>query len=189
MSCSVCHISCMRDDRYRGTSLPRPVRRLCRMAEREADRARPDLLRQQAVAALVSDADREISPDFRRRLRAHDAAPGLFSASELAAVARTGLEVEIARSIGLGQGIGPKDAIRDALCRRGEGYAREQKCQLVADRHPCATVASESVKTACNDGASVAATLILSGQPAPKANPRVQLSENLLAQHTSGAGP
>ncbi len=62
----------MRDDRYRGTSLPRLVRKLCRMAEREADRGHPERLRQQAVAALLSDAEREISPEFRRRLREHD---------------------------------------------------------------------------------------------------------------------
>jgi hypothetical protein len=89
----------MRDDRYRGTSLPRPVRKLCRMAEREADRAHPDRLFAQAVEALVSDAGREVSPDFRRRLREHDAAPSLFGANDLAAVARTGVEAEIARSI------------------------------------------------------------------------------------------
>ena len=71
------------------------------MAEREADRARPDSLHQQAVAALCH-VGREISPDFRRRLRERDAAPGFFDASELAAVARSGLEVEVARNIGLG---------------------------------------------------------------------------------------
>jgi hypothetical protein len=158
------------------------------MAERQADRARPDLLCQQAVAALVSDADREVSPDFRRMLREHDAAPSLFGPSELTTVARTPLEADIARNIELGEGIASTDAICDALRRRGEGYAREQKCRLVACRHPYATVASESVKKACNDSAPVAATLILTGQSAPKANKRVRLSEDLLAQRTSGAG-
>lgn len=179
----------MRDDRYKGTSLPRAARKLCRMAERRADRARPDLLRQQAVAALVSDADREISPEFRQRLRRHDSAPRLFDAGELVAAARTGLEADIAQCIGHNQGINSTDAICDALRRRGERYAREQKCQLVVDRHPDATDASKSVEKACNDGAPAAASLILSGQSAPKTGNRVRLSENLLVQPTGGAGP
>ena len=54
------HSNHMRDDRYRGTSFPRPVRKLCRMAEREADRVRPDRLRGQAVVAFVSDGRKEI---------------------------------------------------------------------------------------------------------------------------------
>jgi len=178
----------MRDDCHRGTSLPRPVRKLCRMAEREADRAHPDRLRRQAVAALMSDAGREISPEFRRRLREHDAAPSLFGANDLAAAARTGLEAEVARNIDVGHGVDSTDAVCDALRRRGEGYAREQKCQLVADRQPYATIASESVKNACDDGALVAATLILAGQSAPKTNSRVRLTENLLVRPSSGAG-
>jgi hypothetical protein len=182
------HFKTMRDDRYRGTSLPRPVRKLCRMAEREADRAHRDRLRRQAVAALVSDAGREISPEFRRRLREHDAAPSLFGANDLAAAARTGLEDEIARNIDFGHSVDSTDAVCDALRRRSEGYAREQKCQLVADRHPNATIASESVKKACNDGALIAATLILAGQSAPKTNSRIRLTENLLVQPNSGAG-
>ena len=177
----------MRDDRYRGTSFPRPVRKLCRMAEREADRAHPDRLLAQAVEALVSDAGREISPDFRRRLREHDAAPSLFGAKDLAAVARTGLEAEIARSIDGGHGMRSTDAVRNALCRRGEGYAREQKCRLVADRHPDATIASESVKKAFDAGALVAAAMILAGQSVPKMS-SVRLTENLLAQPSSGGG-
>lgn len=60
----------MRDDRYRGTTFPKQVRTLCRMAEREADRMHPVRLRDQAVAVLRSDADREISPEFRRVLQA-----------------------------------------------------------------------------------------------------------------------
>jgi len=176
----------MRDDRYRGTSLPRPVRKLCRMAEREADRAHPDRLRQQAVAALVSDAGGEISPEFRRRLREHDAAPSLFSANDLATAARTGLEAEIARNINARHGI--DSMVCEALRRRGEGYAREQKCRLVADRHPNASIASESVKKAFDDCALVAATLILDGRPAPRISDRVLVSENLLPQSRSGAG-
>src|ERR1700722_9982341 len=66
---SMPHMRKMRDDRYQGTSLPRPVRKLCLMAEREADRVRPDRLREQAVAAFISEATREISPEFRERSR------------------------------------------------------------------------------------------------------------------------
>lgn len=157
------------------------------MAEREADRRRPDLLRRQAIDAFIADADREISPDFRRRLREHDAAPTLLSAGELMAAARTGLEAEIAQSIG--QGTHSEEATCDALRRRGEGYAREQKCQLVADRHPYATIASESVRKACNEGAPIAATIVMAGEAIPRANNRVQLSENLLSQPTNGTGP
>ena len=176
----------MRDDRYRGTSLPRPVRKLCRMAEREADRAQPDLLRRQAITALISDANREISSEFRRRLRDHSVAPGLFGARELAISAKTGLEAAIAGNIEAGYGIDVIDAICDALRRRGEGYAREQKCQLVADRHPYATIASESVKKACGDGALIAARLILDGQSAPPIHSRVRVTDNLLPQLASG---
>ncbi len=165
------------------------VRKLCRMTEREADRARPDLLCQQAMAAFVAAANREISPEFRRRLNEHDAAPSLPGVSDLGGVARTGLEVEIARIIEPSKGIKSTDAICEALRHRANGYTQEQKCQLIADRHPYATAASESFKKACNDSAPVAATLVLAGQPAPKANNRVQLSENLLAQSTRGVGP
>jgi hypothetical protein len=73
------------------------------MAEREADRARSERLRRQAVVALASDASREISPQFLQQLRGHDAAPSLFGASELAMSARTGFEVEIVRNISAGQ--------------------------------------------------------------------------------------
>jgi hypothetical protein len=179
----------MRDDRYRGTSLPRPVRKLCRMAEREADRSHADRLCRQAVAALVSDAGRKISPEFRRRLREHSASPNLFGANDLTAAAWAGLETEIARNIDVGHGVDAMDALCDALRRLGEGYAREQKCQLVTDRHPCATIASESVKKAFDDGALEAATLIMAGQSAPKTNNRVRLTENLLVQSSSEVGP
>jgi hypothetical protein len=80
----------MRDDRYRGTKLPKEVQRLCRMAEREADRSHPERLHQQAAVALVAEAKREISPEFRRRLREHNRAPSFFDANELAESARTG---------------------------------------------------------------------------------------------------
>lgn len=157
------------------------------MAEREADRAHSDRLVQQAITALVSDAGREISPEFRRRLRNHDASPGLFDSKDLAASAQTGLEAEISRSIELSAD--STRAVSEALRRRGEGYAREQKCQLVADRHPNATIASESVKRAFYEGAMAAASLILAGQPAVNTNNRLQLTENLLGPPTSGANP
>ena len=159
------------------------------MTEREADRARLGLLCQQAVTAMAFVGCREISPDFRRRLKERDAAPGLFAASELADMARTGLEVEVARSIALDQRLGSTDASSDALRRRAEGYAREQTSQLIADRHPYATAASKSFKRACSDAVPIAAPLILAGQPAPKADNSIKLSENLLVQSTSGASP
>src|SRR5215469_5683592 len=147
----------MRDDRYKGTTLPRLVRKLCRMAEREADRAHPERLRQQAEDALVSDADREISPRFRRRLRERESAPNLFDAHDLAESARTGLEVDIARNIQAGLGVDSANAICDAVRRRGEDYSREQKCQLIVDRHPQASIASEALKRACVEAAPIAA--------------------------------
>lgn len=178
----------MRDDRYRGTSLSPAVRKLCRMAERKADRAHPEHLRQQAAAALMSDAGKEISPEFRRRLIEHDAAPSLFGANDLAVSAGTGLEAEIAQNIDASRGAGSTAAVSEALRRRGERYAREQKCQLIADRHQSASIASESVKKACREGALVAARLILGGRPAPRTNNRVLASDNLLPQPSSGAG-
>ena len=84
------------------------------MAEREADRARPERLHQQAVVALVSDADREISPEFRRRLREHDRAPSFFDANELAESARSGLEIDITQNLQAGQGFDSTNAVRDA---------------------------------------------------------------------------
>jgi hypothetical protein len=158
------------------------------MAEREADdRAHPERLCQQAVVLLVSDADREISPEFRRRLRARDSVPSLFDASELAGSARTALEIEIARSIQAYQGVDSISAICDALRRRGESYSREQKCQLIADRHPDASIASGSVRKACDEGALTAARRILEGQHAPQGNNRVRVDEDLLVRPSSGA--
>jgi hypothetical protein len=159
------------------------------MAEREADRANPDRLRRQAVAALVFDAGRKISTEFRRELREHDAAPGLSSLNNLAAVARSGLEVEIARNLDANRKVDTTAAVGEALRQLGEGYVREQKCQLVADRHPQATIASESVKTAFNGGALEAAVLILADRPAPKAIDRVRLTDDLLAPPSSGVTP
>jgi hypothetical protein len=157
------------------------------MAEREADRVRPDRLRRQAIAALLLDAGREISPEFHRRLREHDAVPTLFGARELAAVARTGLETDIARNIDFGQSADSTAAVRDALRQGGEAYSREQRCQLIAERHPNATIVSECAKKAC-DGAPDAAALILAGRPFPKANNQVRLTEDLLVQATGGGG-
>jgi hypothetical protein len=158
------------------------------MAEREADRIRPDLLRRQAIAALLLDAGREISPEFNRRLREHDAAPTLFGAKDLAAVARTGLETDIARNIDFGQSADSTAAVRDALRQRSDAYVREQRCQLIAERHPNATIVSESVKKACDDGALDAAALILAGRPFPEANNHVRLTEDLLVQASGGGG-
>jgi hypothetical protein len=120
------------------------------MSEREADRAHPERLRQQAVAALVSEGDREISPEFCRRLREHNRAPSFFDTNELADSARSGLEIDIARNVQAAQGIDSANAIRDALRRRAERYSREQKCKLITDRHPEASIASEAVKKACD---------------------------------------
>jgi len=157
------------------------------MAEREADRARPERLCQQAVVALASDAAREISPEFRRRLRERDSVPGLFDASELAGSARTALEIEIARNIQTHRGVDSTSAICDALRRRGESYSREQKCQLIADRHPDASIASGSVRKACDEGALIAARRILEGQHAPQGNNRVRVDEDLLVRRSNEA--
>ena len=167
----------MRDDRYRGTSLPQPVRKLCRMAERDADRARPERLSEQADRALVFER-KDISSEFRQRLREHDVAPGLFDARDLGNLARTGLEAEIAR--GVMQGRCSTDAVSEALRERGKGYLREQKCRLIADRHPHASAASECVSRAFDEAAPIAASTILEGQRIPQTSDRVHLSEDLL---------
>jgi hypothetical protein len=157
------------------------------MAEREADRAHPGRLLRQAVVALVSEGDREISPEFRRRLGEHDRAPSFFDASDLAESARSGLEVDIARNIQAGQGIDSTSAICNALRRRTERHAREQICQLIADRHPEASIASAAVKNACDEAALTAASRILEGQSPLQISDRVRVDENLLVRPGSGA--
>jgi hypothetical protein len=89
----------MRDDRYRGTNLPSQVRKLFRMAEREADQSFPDRSRNQAIAAQESDARTEISPRFCERLRQHNSNPDLFDGTGLVEAAGSSLEVDIARTI------------------------------------------------------------------------------------------
>jgi hypothetical protein len=159
------------------------------MAERDADRARPELLRRQALKALMSDANREISKRFLQQLGKHDAAPDLFSSNELAHSAKNGLEAEIARHVGASRGFDALIAIQDALRLRGEGYVREQKCQLISDRHPRTTLASESAKRAFHEASLIAAALILDGQAAPRDRDRVELGDNLLSPQSSGANP
>ena len=179
----------MRDDRYRGTSLPRAVRKLCRMAEREADRAHPERLRKQAILALVDDGKREISPDFRRGLLRQAKEPTWFGCSELVKAAQSTLEVDIARSLPNSAAFDPVDAVAMTLHHRGVAYFREQKCQLVADRHSEATMISSRVKHAFDDAASDAAAHIVSGEPAPRATYQVRLDENLIISPSSGAAP
>lgn len=178
----------MRDDRYRGTSFPKPVRKLCRMAEREADRIRPGRLRCQAIEAFVSVGRKEISPEFHRQLREHDVAPTLFGAQELVESARTGLETDIARNIELSPSADSTAAVRDAFRQRGGAYALEQRCQLITERHPYATIVSESVRQAFDQGAPEAAILILAGRSLPNAVDHVRLTENLLLQTNRGGG-
>jgi hypothetical protein len=156
------------------------------MAEREADRACPERLRQYAVVVLVSVTSKEISPEFRGRLQEHNVAPSLFGASELASSSRSGLERAIVQNISAGRGVNVVDAIREALRQRGAGYAREQKCRLVTDCHPYASISSESVKKAFDDTALAAAVLILDGRPAPRISDRVAVNENVLPQPRGG---
>ena len=157
------------------------------MAEREFDRAHPERLREQAVAALVTDADREFSPEFRRKLIQQQDAPTLFGTSELTKAARSGLEIEVVRSLQSGSALTPVDAVSEAVRRRGDGYSRELKSQLVADRHSQATVISTTVKDACETAAPIAAVEIMNGRPMPRASNRVRLDENLLSVGSSGA--
>lgn len=179
----------MRDDRYRGTTFPRPVQKLCRMAEREADRGHPERLREQAVAALRSDAGKEISPEFRRRLREHDANPGFFDASEFVRSARSRLEAAIARVFEAHPGVGSVDATCEALRRLGESYTLEQKCKLITDRHPDASIVLGSVKRAFDEAAPIAARVVLDGEAATRVSDRVRLDENLLIQPSSATSP
>jgi hypothetical protein len=179
----------MRDDRYRGTTLPKEVRKLCRMAEREADRAHPDRLLRQAVAALVSEGNREISLENRQGLREHDRAPGFFDARDLAESARSGLEVDIARNIQAGQAVDSTSAICNALRRRAERHCRELKCKLIADRHPEASIVSAAVEKACYQGALTAARRILADELSPQVSDRVRIDDDLLVRPGSGARP
>jgi hypothetical protein len=158
------------------------------MAEREADRARPERLRLQAAAAQVSELRREVTPAFIRMLREHDTSPRLFGAGEIAAAAQSGFECAIARSLEARHGVDATDALCDAIRLRGEGYVREQKCQLVADCHPAATMAADSVERAWNEAILVAATVVLNGDRMPRTANRVRLDENLLARPNGGAG-
>jgi hypothetical protein len=157
------------------------------MAEREADRAFPERLRDQAVAALESDARGEVSPKFCQRLRRHDSNPDLFTASVLVDLARAQLEVDIARTIEADPSVGSADAIRDALRRRYEGYSREQRGQLGADRHPHASTILGITKWAFENGAAIVAERILEPQHPPRISNRVDLNDDLLAPRTAGA--
>ncbi len=80
------------------------------------------------------------------------------------------------------------DALCEAIRLRGDSYVREQKCQLIADRHPAATMASDSVKKAWDEAAPIAAAVILNGDRGPRNDNRVRLDEDLLARPSSGAG-
>jgi hypothetical protein len=149
------------------------------MSEREADRCRPSRLRVQAVVALADEARRELSPEFRAHLTAQDARPTLFGTSDLAALARSALEVQVVQNLENSIESGA-NALAAALRERSEGYVREQKCRLVADRESCATLAAECVRNACDGAADEAAALILTNQRAPANSNRVQLGEDLL---------
>jgi hypothetical protein len=158
------------------------------MAEREADRAHPERLREQALAAFTSEAESGMSTEFRRRLQQHVLAPGLFDANELAASAQTGLEVEIARNIESRVAVDSVEATRSALCQRGENYNRELKRKLITDRCPNASIVSAAVKAAFDEAALPAAELILQGRPAPRIENRVRLNEDLRGPLGSGVG-
>jgi hypothetical protein len=116
------------------------------MEEREADQIFPDRLRNQAIAAQESDARKEISPKFCERLQQHNSNPDLFDGTGLVEAAGSWLEVDIARTIEGDPRIRSADALRDAFCRRAEGYCREQQAELVADRHPHASAISGITK-------------------------------------------
>jgi hypothetical protein len=154
------------------------------MAERDADRASPERMCGQAVRVFTSVADREISPGFRQRLTEYSTEPDLFGPAELVASAQTGLEVEIARNVANGND--RAGAISDALRRLGESYAREQSSQLIADRHPSASIASESFRNACNQAVPTVTAQILDGQSSPRTSSRVRLDENPLSPPASG---
>jgi hypothetical protein len=119
------------------------------MAERQADRNNPDRLRDQAVSALEFDANREISLRFLERLRERDAALGLFDSGDLIRMAQSDLECRIARSIEAAPRTESIIALADAFHHRCESFAREQKYQLIADRHPQASLISACMRTAC----------------------------------------
>ena len=181
-------LSPMRDDRYRGTTLPRPVRKLGQMAEREADRAHPERLREQALGAFSSEAEREISAEFRRRLREHHRAPRLFDLSELAASAQTGLETEIARNLEVGVLVDSLEATRSAFRQRGECHVREVKRKLITDRRSDVSMVSDAVKTAFDELALPAAKLVLEDSGAPPIENCVRLDEDLRGPLGGGVG-
>lgn len=175
----------MRDDRYKGTCLPRPMRKLCRMSERLADRCHPERLQAQALTALTVEAG-AISAEFKDILKRQDQQRSFFGYRELAAAAHSSLECEIVQTLKVEPALAASDAIRTALSARSEAYVREQKCRLIADRESCATEATESVRKACHDAAADAAALVLRNERAPANVNRVRLDENLLARVAAG---
>jgi hypothetical protein len=158
------------------------------MAERDADRAHPERLRVQAVVAFSSEAEREISQEFRRRLRQHDSAPGLFDTSELAGLAQGGLEVEIARNLEAGVAVDSLEATRSAFGQRSERYVRELRRKLITDRRPDSSIVSRIVKKAFDEAALPAAKLVFDGHRAPRIENRVRLDEDLRVPRDRGAG-
>ena len=156
------------------------------MAEREADRAFPERLRDQASAALESKGRKEVSPRFCERLREHGSSPDLFDANALVELARTRLEVDIAGAIEANPRVASTDAVCDAMRRRGEGYCREQRGELCADRHLHASTISGVTKQAFEDGAAIAAERVLEPQRPSRISNRVDLNDNLLAPRTAG---
>ena len=76
-----------------------------------------------------------------------------------------------------------------AWCSSLERYSREQKCRLITDRHPEASIALAAVKKACDEGTPAAARRILTGDPPPQISNRVRIGEDLLVRPGSGARP
>lgn len=165
------------------------MRKLGRMAEREADRAHPERLRQQAVTALVSEVSKDISTDFLHKVREFNSEPEFFSAEKLQAAARSRVEVEIAQAVAIDNNADAIDAISDALRLRTDACSREQKCHLIADRHPEASKVAAAFRKACDDAILVASVFILEGRKPPRQRKSSMLAENLLLGNNLGSAP
>lgn len=156
------------------------------MTDRESDRVHPERLREQAAVALAAEANRELSPAFRRVLAQGENASDLFWKHELARTAQSGLEVQISGLLITGSKLKPLDAVEAALRDRGSAYLREHRIELIADREPCVEKILKSASQAWSEAAPVVAKGTMEGSRTVRSVTRVQIDENLLPSPSSG---
>ncbi len=179
----------MRDDRYRGTKLPKAFRKLFQMSEREADRGHPERLRSQAVKGFENRLNDDVSSTFRQRLKDRESTARLFDGSELLKIARSRLEVGIAQQICDDPAVSSIEAIRRVFDAMGEVLLNYQKQIFLMDRYSFATTASWVAKTACQEASRVASASFLGHSAAPPFKNCIPLNDDLLPQSDRGTHP